>query len=103
MQPVRPALPEFDRMGNHAVTAPRFRPWRIGAMAFLDFGVGALEDRSIGDDTTLPRAQRGQPASRRTCREISVGLAGRSALDHAFDTDLPLELDPVEEERRIPV
>src|SRR6266511_2689823 len=93
VQPAGAALPELDRLGDHAVAAPVRRP------GHLPVGVGgrelvqaALQRRTAVDRLALARGPGAQAAAERPALEVGVGLGRRDLLDAPFDADLALQL-----------
>lgn len=100
MQPVRAALPEFDRVWDHTVAAPEFGDGDLAVAELrFDFRDALVQGRAVGDDFALGRRPGGDLAAARARVEIGRSLFLRDALHLPFDAHLPLEHAPVKHQR----
>ena len=71
--------------------------WRLeGANA-------GFQDLAIGNHLALARCPGAQPRAGRAALEVGVGFLGRAPYDRPFDPNLPLQIVPVESQRRVGV
>src|SRR5438270_2317539 len=93
-------LPELVRVGREAETSPRLGPRHLDVREFaLELRVPRLELVAIGEDLALPGRDRRKLCASRPRVEVLLALRRRDARDITFDSHLPTERIPVEEER----
>src|SRR5437588_12953290 len=95
------SLPEFEAIGQQAITTPILRPRHDLLLGITrgDLGKPLVESRTIGDRRALRRRPCAKARHSGPQRKIRVGLGALHALGYAFHAHLALELDPEEHQR----
>src|SRR5215218_2218621 len=103
VQPVRPPLPELDRLRPQQVAAPVRRPRDLVRIARAELDHALLERLVVRQHAALRRRPGAQAAAVRAAGEVGVGLLVGEQLDRALEPDLALERVPVDRYRAVRV
>ena len=100
MQPRLASLPELPGVGHQPVATPVLRTRRVQPEPGRHLGDVLHQDAPIGDHLGLRRRPCPDPGIERPHREVGVRLGRVDLLDTPLNAHHPLQLDPVELQRR---
>ena len=100
VEPVRPALPELDRLRVEHVAAPPVGEWHFVAETGLRLREGRVELGLAPERGALPRRPCAEAAARVARREVGLRLGARDLLHRAGHEHLPAGLRVPEEGER---
>ena len=95
------ALPEFDALRPHQVSAPvRWARRRPGDEALLHFSHEVFQFRAVCNASALRRSPGPELAAARPRREVGIGFLRRDLFDVSLDAHLTIEDRPIKRQRR---
>src|SRR5271157_864431 len=104
VQPAGPPLPELEDRGDDAVSAPVLGAGNLAVVILqLEDTNAGFQDLAIGNHLALARGPSAQPGAGRPALEVGVGFLDPDPRDRPFEPNLPLQIVPVENQRRVRV